>query len=231
MSTFVLIHGAFHGGWCFERLAPLLRQSGHDVIAPDLTGAARSSTDVLDRLSQAAILVGHSSGGMVISELARRYPGRCGALVYLTAFLLPPGHTPHDLGPDPRSRFPEAVVRDAAPGQTRVNPDRAAAVFYHDCDPDDAARALARLVPEPTRTGPASSPPPEETTVRRFYVECTRDRALTIERQRQMYTAMPCEKVYTMHTGHSPFLADPRALADHLIDIAGSISGPPYGTH
>ena len=102
MSTFVLIHGAWHGGWCWERVAPLLRAAGHAVHTPTLTGLAERAdllnsevglethlADIAALLAGAdlreAILVGHSYGGMLITGLAERMPARLGHLIYLDA--------------------------------------------------------------------------------------------------------------------------------------------------
>ncbi len=102
MSTFVLIHGAWHGGWCWERVAPLLRAAGHAVHTPTLTGLAERAdllnpevglethlADLADLLTGAdlreAILVGHSYGGMLITGMAERLPARLGHLIYLDA--------------------------------------------------------------------------------------------------------------------------------------------------
>src|SRR5690348_17193003 len=185
MATFLLIHGGWHGAWCWERLEPALRRAGHAVIAPDLPGhgadptppspdlPARYAPFVADRLRTApepVILVGHSSGGMIASEAARLAPERVAAIVYLAAFLLPPGATPRDaIREEDGSLLREALIVDPAAGVTIVRPDAAPAVFYADCPPDLAAWATARLQPEPIvpRDAPSdivrASPAPDAT--------------------------------------------------------------------
>ena len=108
MARFVLVHGAWHGGWCWERIAPLLGAAGHEVLAPDLPGMGADRTpfaaDVLAQwadfvaglvrgAAEPAVLVGHSRGGLVISEAAERAPDQIRVLVYLAALLLPVGTT------------------------------------------------------------------------------------------------------------------------------------------
>src|SRR4051812_34240279 len=102
MSTYVLVHGGGHGGWCYQRVARLLRSDGHEVYAPTLTGLGERShlvgpqvdldmhiQDVVALLHfedlRAVILVGHSYGGMVITGVADRASDRIGRLVYLDA--------------------------------------------------------------------------------------------------------------------------------------------------
>lgn len=104
MTTFVLVPGACHGGWCFDDLAAALRERGHRILAPTLTGIAERAhllhagvnlethiTDVLAELEahqvSGAVLVGHSYGGMVCTAVADRAGARIDALVYLDAFV------------------------------------------------------------------------------------------------------------------------------------------------
>ena len=104
MATFVLIHGAWHGGWCWKVVAPALRRAGHEVYAPSLTGLGERKhlaspaidlethiQDVVGLLEMEdlrdVVLVGHSYGGMVITGAADRAAPRIGRLVYLDAFV------------------------------------------------------------------------------------------------------------------------------------------------
>jgi pimeloyl-ACP methyl ester carboxylesterase len=116
MSTFVLVHGAWHGGWCYKRVAQLLRQSGHEVYTPTLTGLGERShlmnrtidlethvRDIVDvirweELSD-LVLCGHSYGGMVISGVVEKVPEKIRALVYLDAFVPDSGQALTDFLP------------------------------------------------------------------------------------------------------------------------------------
>ena len=112
--TFVLVHGAWHGGWCYTRLARLLRNEGHEVFTPTLTGlgershlhsaAVNASTHVRDILNvityeslEDVVLAGHSYGGQIITAVADALPDRVGALVYLDAFVGEDGKSIFDL--------------------------------------------------------------------------------------------------------------------------------------
>ena len=113
MSTYVLVHGAWHGSWCWKRVRRALQAQGHEVFTPTLTGVGERShllspqvnlethiDDVVNliRWEQLTnvVLCGHSYGGPVISGVADRIPDRIGALVYLDAFLLENGRSVHD---------------------------------------------------------------------------------------------------------------------------------------
>jgi pimeloyl-ACP methyl ester carboxylesterase len=118
VSTYVLVHGAWHGGWCWKRVRKALQKLGHEVFTPTLTGLAdrvhllspqvdleTHITDVVnlirwEELSD-VVLCGHSYGGAVISGVADRIPDRIGALVYLDAFVLANGQSVHDVLPVP----------------------------------------------------------------------------------------------------------------------------------
>src|ERR1700682_3324645 len=119
MTTYVLVHGAWHGGWCWHRIVAKLRRASHRVFAPDLKslGIDRTPpndvtlelwTDQIAALARAqadpVVLVGHSRGGIVLSEVAERIPDQVRTLVYVTAFLLEDGRSLQDAaGDDPES--------------------------------------------------------------------------------------------------------------------------------
>src|SRR5215216_473082 len=108
MTTFVLVHGGWHGGWCWKRVAPLLRDAGHDVYTPTLTGLGERVhlaspqvnltthiTDVVNVIEfedlSEVVLVGHSYGGVVITGVASKVSDRIKDLVYLDAFVAKDG--------------------------------------------------------------------------------------------------------------------------------------------
>jgi hypothetical protein len=146
-------------------------------------------------------------------------------LVYLAAFLLPTGVSPPEvMRTDTESGLNAALVVDRQRGTVSVRPAALRDVFYGDCSDEDVAWAVARVVPEPLRPpmtppAPATSATPAPNAVPRFYIETLEDRALGPAAQRRMYTALPCRKVYSLATSHSPFLAAPRELAECQLDI------------
>jgi pimeloyl-ACP methyl ester carboxylesterase len=235
MATFVLVHGAWHGGWCWSKVVPLLERAGHSAVALDLPGHGADTTSIGEvslhgyahRVCQVArgqaepvILVGHSLGGVVISQAAEECPASVQMLIYLAAYLLPHGQSlvgAADAESDPQ----QFLDLNEANGSVTVVEEGIVPILYHDCSADDVSFAKPRLVPEalaPTMT-PLHLTEANYGRVPRVYIECLQDRALTIARQRHMYTAMPCAAVFTLDAGHAPFFAAPEALAAQLIAL------------
>lgn len=236
MSTYVLVHGAWHGAWCWFKVIPLLERSGNRVVAPDLPshGVDRTPTgtvdlqayvdrvcEVLDACHEPVILVGHSMGGIVISQAAEARPDKVAKLVYLSAFLLADGQTLLDVAQaDERATvLPNLVFSDDRRSAT-VRDEAITETFYADCDEADVALARSLLVPQPV--APLSTPLNVSAAnwgrVPRVYIECVHDRAISIDTQRMMYGRLRCEQFHTLPSGHSPFLSMADRLADHLLN-------------
>jgi pimeloyl-ACP methyl ester carboxylesterase len=234
MSTFVLVHGSFHGGWCWDAVASRLTAAGHRVIAPDLPGrggdtrplASLTLDDYITRVAdtiaaqpEPVVLAGHSMGGVVITGVAERIPERLERLVYVCAFLPANGQSLLDLAKtDTESVLMRNLVIEEAKGTHHVRREGARESFYHDCTDADAAAATERLVAEPLAVvaTPVTTTAPRFGRVPRSYIECTDDRAIGPSLQRRMHTAQPC-RVTTIASGHSPFLAQPDALTRALV--------------
>lgn len=237
MSTYILVHGAWHGGWCWYKVVPLLEKAGHTVIAPDLPSLGKDKTPIsqvslalwaehvcwlLDAQAEPAVLVGHSRGGIVISEAAERRPDNVKTLVYLCAFLLRSGESLLQVaGEDTTSLVvPNLVVADDQSSCT-VRDDAIRDAFYGDCSDEDVALARLCLAPEPMApmATPVSVSEGNFGRVPRVYIECLQDRAIPPALQKRMCTAMPCQRVISMDTSHSPFFSAPQALVDHLLAL------------
>ena len=234
MASYVLVHGAWHGRWCWGHVAPLLRAQGHTVIAPDLPGhgddPAPANAQTLDSyvqriramvsdLGNDVILVGHSLGGLVISAVAEALPDHLRHLVYVTAFLPRDGDSLVRIcSVDPDNPLNSASVRTPDGQCVTVDPERIREIFYADCPAADLALAKTRLGPEPLAVmfQPVHVTPERFGRVPRAYIHCSRDVALPLFVQEQMVAASPCGTVLTLPTGHSPFFAAPQALAAQL---------------
>lgn len=240
MAGFVLIHGSWHGGWCFDLLAEELRARGHEVDAPTLPGmggtrdelnavtlegwgqfAAERCRAVRERVGGGpVVLAGHSRGGLVISTAAEIDPQAMDSLAYICAMMLPNGMSRAEFkaleGPNPDFDAIIIPVEDGA--GTIVDPTLAGAVFAQTSPPDLVEQVLPRLTIEPhgVRTTPVRVSSERWGKVPRTYVECTEDRTIPITSQRKMQALCPGAKVISLEADHSPYLSQPRALADAL---------------
>lgn len=235
MVKFVLVHGAWHGAWCWEKLVPLLRAAGHEVIAPDLPGLGADQTPlatlsmadwtqaVLAAIRQTpgpAVLVGHSRGGAVISTVAEAAPELVERLIYLTAILPADGQSVLELA-QAEIKALEVQV-DAKNGSCTLKESDITSGFFADCSEEDIAFAKARLRPEPLfgLMTPIRVSAERFGTVPRYYVECTQDQAISVESQRKMQASWPVRARRTLQTSHSPFFSAPAALAEALQELA-----------
>lgn len=240
MATFVLVHGAAHGGWCWDRVVAALQAHGHRALAPDLPGAGDDPAEpgdvdlddyaarvraTVEASGARVVLVGHSMGGVTLTRVAEEIPERLFCCVFLSAFMLRSGE--HARSITLLEEDPEILraIEFAADGLVyRYLPGPAGELFYADCQPQDAQAALARLRPMPrviaqtpvrwTRTRAGAVP--------RVYIECLRDRAIPLELQRAMQKLLPPAEVLQLDSGHSPFLAVPERLAELLHGVAAA---------
>jgi pimeloyl-ACP methyl ester carboxylesterase len=231
VARIVLIHGAWHGAWCWERLVPLLEARGHTAIARDLPAMGADDTDprlvTLDLWARAVadlvaaqpepvVLVAHSRGGIVASQAAELVPERIRRLVYLAAYLLPSGRRLVD---EARADEGSLVAQNMIPALRGVTctlrPDIVRDAFYGACTSDDAVRAAARLTPEPLKplATPLALTEARFGSVSRSYIECLRDRTVSPAAQRRMRAALPCDPVHALDSDHSPFYSCPVELA------------------
>ncbi|MFE2143635.1 esterase/lipase family protein [Streptomyces sp. NPDC059456] len=232
MVTFVLVHGAWHGPWAWDRVAPVLRAAGARTLVPDLSapgdhglhdhaGAVAEAIDAAPEEDE-LVLVGHSYAGLVVREAADVRPRAVDHLVLLDGWAGTDGASMFSLAPD---AFATAVSAAAgAYGDGRLIPAPPPAAFGI-VDPDDAAWLASRLLPQPLRT----------------FTEATR---LTGAVDRIPGTAIHCRpaaypfdrfgaaagyRTLPLDGPHDVMLTDPRRLARMLLDIrpCGSRKGEP----
>ena len=213
----LLVHGAFHGAWCWNRLRPELERLGIPCETVDLpftsteddVAAVRRAIDSSD---ESVTVLGHSFGGAVISAAAAEGGspyGATAALVFLTAFMT---------APEQEVDFSGAPgIADVQLGEVTasIDPIAARSVFYHRCSTEDADWATAHLRTMPTSVliAPPTSSPAWQ-LLPSTYIVCTDDRILSRSAQEQM--AENADSTIRIDSDHSPFLSCPRTLADVL---------------
>ncbi|MEP2533362.1 alpha/beta fold hydrolase [Shimia sp.] len=231
MSDILLVHGSCHGAWCWRDLEPALQAFGHDTTSIDMPshGADPTPLDevtldscartVVDALHDGIFVLAHSWGGFPAARAADLAPDRIARLIFLCAYAPWDGYSLADMRrAAPRQLLTHAIVRSDDGKSFAIDPAHTRDVFYHDCPQGTLVTALARLSPQailpqetPITLGQGYSDVPKS------YICCTEDRTIPPEFQTTMSQGFPPQDVYEMHTGHSPFFADPKGLA-RLVD-------------
>lgn len=237
MSTLILIHGGWHGAWCWQRIVPGLEQAGHHVIARDLPSMGDDKTDprtitldvwaqfVVDLIPpgpEPVVLVAHSRGGAVASRAAELAPERIKRLVYVAAFMLPAGRSVAETSrEDAGSLLVPNMVTGIKGITCTIRPEVLRNVFYARCSAEDQEFAAARVGPEPLKPLITKLKLSAERygSVPRTYIECTHDRAITLSAQRRMQAELPCDTVHTLATDHSPFFSKAPELVTLLAGV------------
>jgi len=223
MASYVLVHGSWHGAWCWYRVVPALERRGHRVTAVDLPGhgADRSGAamtlagyaDVVMRAIDAepepVIVVAHGMGGVVASQAAEWRSDRIRSLIYVSAYVPADGQSMHALtGKDETSLVERNLIIDQARGVHWIAPEAVTDALHADCPETDVALFRLSTVPEPLQPvmTPVALSAERFGRVRKMYIETSRDRALSPHVQQQMHRAARVERVHALPTGHSPFL-------------------------
>jgi len=231
-ATVVLVHGAWHGAWCWAALQHALDDRGIPSLAIDLPGHGASTLplgdlhgdaqhvgEVLDRIGGPVVLVGHSYGGAVITEAAA---GRDDVvhLVYLAAFVPEVGESVIGMlrsMPEARTLL-DAAVRPGPEGATVLDPAAAAQALYADCAPGAVSAALDRLSPQPIASVTQPVAASAIGQIQSTYVECLRDRA--VDPSHQAIMAQRCDHRVRFDCDHSPFLSRTDDTASLLYPLA-----------
>lgn len=221
--TFLLVHGAWHGAWCWDEVAARLRADGAPVVAVDLPSVAsggdmyddaRLVRDAITAAGGETVVVGHSYGGVVITEAAAGAQG-VRHLVYLTAFMLDEGESLATIvgssPPDWQIANPDGVTLSVAGAQE---------VFYNTCPPEVADAAAARLRPHTIAAFVQPVTSVAWRDVPATYVICDRDNAIPVVAQEAL--AARAGTTRRLDSDHSPFLTDPGAVAELLGAVAGA---------
>ena len=233
MTTVVLVAGAWHGAWCWQRVLPALWRAGHTAVPVALTGVGERAHQLSPRVDlgthvedvvaavraqecRDAVLVGHSYGGIVVTGAADRLGAEVGRLVYLDAVVPTPGRSWADCIP------PEArVQRQALIAEHGHIPPAPASAYG--LTGDDAAWVERRQTPHPAGvfTDPLDFDAERWAARPRTHVDCTAPALATIEPSRRLVREQPGWELVELATGHDPMVSAPDELAALLLEVAG----------
>jgi len=229
VSTFVLVHGAWHGGWCWDRVRERLEHAGHRVTTPTLSGlgerchlASRGvnlETHISDLLNHIAyedlnevVLVAHSYAGFVAYGLADRNAAAIGRLVLLDGFVPRDGETMADHVGERGDQYRAGAAGD--PDWLAPPPP----IGVLGVSEQDAVWAEPRLTPQPVQTylQPATVGPGMEFIASKLYISCTDPALATLEESKRRVAAAGWP-IAELACGHDAMIAAPDALADLLL--------------
>jgi len=236
MATYVLVHGGAHGGWCYQRVAKLLRAAGHEVYAPTLTGLGERShllspgvdldlhiADITAVLRyedlRDVILVGHSYGGMVITGVADRAANRVGHIVYLDSAMPINGESLVDVaGPIMRAARAFSQVVDGV--ELLLFAGTEPMPTYGVTDPDDIAWLQQKLTPQPWSCFEQPLRLTNETelwAIPQTVISCTSTLADRLPDRLERSRA--AGRLWDIDTGHDLMITEPGAVADLLLRL------------
>ena len=227
MTTFALIHGAWHGAWCWERLVGPLRDRGHEAVVPELPSEDTAAgleeyAEVIDRALRPAddvVLVPHSLGGLVGPVVAARRP--LNALVYLAALVPEPGLSFGEqltASPERILLFEGGRAVDEEGRSHWPDPDATVRIMYPDLSPEDAHWAAERLRPQTQRSQTERSPaaPPG---LRVESIIGADDRVVSPAWSRRVARERLGVEPVELPSGHFPMITHPELLADALAQL------------
>ncbi|MGI9084212.1 MAG: alpha/beta fold hydrolase [Aeromicrobium sp.] len=228
MTTFVLVHGAWHGAWCWERLVPELETRGHSAITMDLPSDDPAATfetyaDVIvetmrDSHTPDIVLVGHSLAGLTVPLVAARHPVR--RLVYLCALPAIPGLSLVDqMGTEKMLNMGYVAGMSDVDSKGRrawIDEDLARRIMYADCDDEAAEGAIARLRPQAQSPYAIPCPLDNYPDVPTTYIVCSEDRLVNPEWSREFALTRLGAELIELPGSHSPFMSRPADLAATL---------------
>lgn len=237
MTNFILVHGAFHGGWCWDRIKPLLEARGHMVYAPDLPSHGDDNTppekvslndyvscigEILQKVKGKSVIIGHSLGGITITQVGETYYEYISQLIYLAAAVPANGQCRADLTSGNEQSLLNSYRITSENGKLfTVLAEGVKPTFYADCDDQTIEWVKTKLSPQPA----IILETPVVTTVERWgrlpraYIHCTEDKAIMPASQNDMCQRHTCDPVVIMNTSHSPFLSAPAELVRNISNI------------
>lgn len=245
-KTYILIHGGWHGAWCWKKVVPLLEAKGNRVMAIDLPGHGNDKTpigtvtldDYVQKIVRVAkartgpvILVGHSMAGVAIAQAAEVLgTEKVEKLVFLDAFMPKNGESVFALAgkaeaqnkaagkPASEPSVTESLILSDDKKTSLLQPDKVGQLFCHDCSADDAAFAKAHVSGQSMAclATPVTVTDARYGAIPKVYILCTKAKDLD---KSSLTENVPIQKLYTLASSHSPFFSMPEKLVAILAEL------------
>ncbi|XVF65497.1 hypothetical protein PTKIN_Ptkin09bG0254200 [Pterospermum kingtungense] len=250
---FVMVHGFGHGAWCWYKIRTLLEASDYKVTCLDLKGSGIDRSDpntiftfqdynkpLIDLLSnlpenEKVILVGHSAGGLSLTDAIHRFAKKIHLAIYVAANMLRHGFvTPQDYKdavPD-LSKYGDVTMMiygagaDKPPTSMIIKEEFQSQILYHLSSKEDSTLAAMLLRPGPLRAfaGVHFTEGPDADSVPRVFIRTIHDRVIMQEQQDAMIRRWPPSQVFDLEGEHSPFFSAPADLFGFLLKGVASIN-------
>jgi len=234
---FVLVHGAWHGGWCWDGVIAELEKAGHTAEAPTMPGHdpkddrstirfddyVQAIVEVMERQPGPSVLVGHSSAGFLLQTAAPKVPDKIAQLIFLNAFILPDGACQFDLVPPEASAGMTAAAKASPDNSVPVIEDfvRNALMATEPVELQDAL--LERLVPQPLAlfTTPIDARPLQSLSVPKAVVFCREDASLPPGAFVEMAKGLGEHRFVEIEGSHEALFTNPAVVAAGILQAAG----------
>lgn len=234
MANYVLIHGASHGGWCWEKVKSQLEKNGHFVITPDLPGHEQKSNltaseitfdkyvqcvlDIVNSIDGKVILVGHSLGGAVIEKAIDEIQEiKIEEAFFVCGFVPQNGDIVAELlKADTGSKLVDCFITNKDGTAVELILEKTADIIYNGCNNEDIQIAKSRFVSQsvnPIRTPIIIN---KQKNIKRTGIICKLDKSITPETQEKMYRNGKCKLKY-LNSGHAPFFSHSVELSQILM--------------
>ncbi|MBX9843683.1 MAG: alpha/beta hydrolase [Xanthobacteraceae bacterium] len=232
-KTFVLVHGAWHGGWCWRRVADLLEKKGHKVFTPTLTGLGACShllskdinlsthfTDVANLIEWEnlgeVVLVGHSYGGYIVSGAAEKVSGKISSIVFLDAFLPENGES---LAAGASQPVKDAIAAALGRGEHSLKPVPAAVFRVNEAD---RAWVDGKCTPHPigTLTDKITLTGARDRIAKKSYIRAAGYPSIPFDAVLAKVKSNSAWKTFEMTAGHDAMVDQPQELTDILLQVA-----------
>ncbi|QLZ68497.1 hypothetical protein FOLKNPGA_01276 [Legionella sp. PC1000] len=230
---YLLVHGSWHGMWCWDKLVPHLYKQGHSVSRFDLPGSGSRFSEINDinfeilkdsveaeihKINNPFCLVVHSFAGLLAAPLVEKYVHKIHHAFYLAAWLPREGKSLIDMAVAyNNSELPSIFIHTENPLWSAIDPEASKNIFYHDCTLEDQIFASQRIKPKnklPDLT-PQRAVANRKSLNKSTYILCNHDKVVHPESQLDIAKrfGFDNERILTFPSGHSPFLAKPYELA------------------
>lgn len=233
MAHYLFIHGAWHGSWCWDKISSHLKAKDCRFSTIDLPGRGINPLPfnkitlathvdhllkIISSIEEEVILVAHSMGGLIASQVAEEIPHRIKKIIYIAGFLPQNGDSLISLSEKYNHKnTPQGIVIDFENHCISVEKDAIANLFYHCSSKTDIDHAKIASCKEAYLPFIGTVSLSEKYyNIPKLYIQCTLDKAITIEAQKSMCERVPCD-IKVLETDHSPFFSEPEKLVNLIL--------------